>query len=202
MNTFAKNILVSSILSLGLTAAMVAQPGTSQYDQWYRAKYGRPAPTAQASVTPQSPSTSSEAAQQTVPATDFEFWYRAKYGRPSPTEQVAVQAPQVMSADAMPSMAMPVVVVVSDKDVAANTPAEHARIAQSYRGQASDYLAEARKHQAMIAVYQSSPNMTDKNQAATIGHCEYFVAKYNDLAAKSQELAQLHDQMAKAAVKQ
>ena len=42
MNTFAKTILVSSILSLGLTTAMVAQPGTSQYDQWYRAKYGRP----------------------------------------------------------------------------------------------------------------------------------------------------------------
>ena len=60
--------------------------------------------------------------------------------------------------------------------MAANTPAEHARIAQSYRDQAKAYLAEARKHQAMIAAYKSSPNMTYKNQAATINHCEYFVA--------------------------
>jgi hypothetical protein len=33
----------------------------------------------------------------------------------------------------------------------------------------------------------------------TINHCEYFVQTFKDLAAKSQELAQLHDQMAKDA---
>jgi hypothetical protein len=53
----------------------------------------------------------------------------------------------------------------------------------------------------MIAAYKASPNMTSKNQTATIDHCEYFVAKFNDLAVKSQELAQMHEQMAKDAKK-
>jgi hypothetical protein len=200
MNTFARNILVSCILSIAFTTAVVAQPGNSQYDQWYRAKYGRPAPTQQVSVkTPQIDSTVPEATQPTVAVTNFEHWYRAKYGRPSPTEQAAVNSPTVNSAfsEAMPLMVMPV--PVSDKDVAANTPAEHHRIAQSYRDQAQDYLAQARQHQAMVVAYKAGPNMTSKNQAATINHCEYFVAKFSEMAAKSSELAQLHDQMAKVA---
>jgi len=200
MNTFAKNILVSSILSIAFTGSMVAQTGTSQFDQWYRAKYGRPAPTEQASVsTPQANSTPSEATQLTVPVTEFEYWYRAKYGRPPPTEQAAVQAPQVTPADAMPPMVMPI--VVSEKQVEANTPAEHERIAQTYRDQAQGYLAQAKQHEAMLAAYKAGPNMTDKNQAATINHCEYFVAKFNEMAAKSNELAELHNQMAKDAAK-
>jgi hypothetical protein len=200
MNTFVKSILVSSILSIAVTTPMVAQPGNSQFDQWYRAKYGRPAPTQQVIVkTPQIDSIAQEAVQPTVPATNFEHWYRAKYGRPSPTEQALATAPQVNSAssEAMPPMVMPV--AVSDKEVAANTPAEHQRIAQSYRDQAQDYMAQAKQHQAMIVAYKASPNVTSKNQAATIDHCVYFVAKFNEMAAKSIELAQLHDQMAKVA---
>jgi hypothetical protein len=199
MNTFVKSILVSSILSIGLTASMVAQPGTAQYEQWYRAKYGRPSPAAQATPkTPQTNSTSTEATQPTVAVTQFEQWYRAKYGRPSPTEQALVQAPQVNAA--IP-MTMPPMAAISDKDVAANTPAQHARIAQSYRDQAQNYLAQAREHEAMLAAYKTSPNMTSKNQAATINHCEYFVAKFHEMATKSQELAQLHTEMAKEAAK-
>ena len=44
MKTFAKSILISSILAIAATAPMVAQSSSSQFDQWYRAKYGRPAP--------------------------------------------------------------------------------------------------------------------------------------------------------------
>jgi len=201
MNTFAKNILVSSILSIAFTSTMVAQPGTNQFDQWYRAKYGRPAPTAQVNLNAtQLNSPATTAAQPTVAATQFENWYRAKYGRPSPTERAVAPAAQVMSADAMPPMVMPV--AISAKEVAANTPAEHQRIAESYRDQARNYLAQAKEHQAMLAAYKTSPNVNDKNRAATVNHCEYFVAKFSDLAAKSQELAQRHDQMAEQAAKQ
>ena len=49
----------------------------------------------------------------------------------------------------------------------------------------------------MVAAYKANPNINAKNQAATIGHCEYFAAKFHELAAQSQELAQLHEQMAK-----
>ena len=197
MNAFAKNILVSSILAVVTTGSMVAQSNT-QFEQWYRAKYGRPSQTAQATPSPQPTSTSTEATQPTVPVTQFEHWYRAKYGRPSPTEQALVQGPQMNST---PSMTMPPMAAVSDKDVAANTPAEHARIAQSYRDQAQSYLVQAREHEAMLAAYNASPNMTSKNQAATIDHCEYFVAKFHEMAAKSQELAQLHAEMARDAAK-
>jgi hypothetical protein len=78
----------------------------------------------------------------------------------------------------------------------AKTPAEHQRIAQDYRDQAQNYVAQAKEHEAMIAAYKASPNATSKNQAATIGHCEYFAAKFNDLAAKSREVANMHEQMA------
>jgi hypothetical protein len=198
MNTFAKNILVSSILAVVTTSSMVAQSNT-QFEQWYRAKYGRPSPAAQATPkTLQANSTSTEATQPTVAVTQFEHWYRAKYGRPSPTEQAFAQAPQI---NTILPMTMPPMAAISDKDVAANTPAEHARIAQGYRDQAQNYLAQAKEHEAMLAAYKTSPNMTSKNQAATINHCEYFVAKFHEMATKSQELAQLHTEMAKAAAK-
>lgn len=53
----------------------------------------------------------------------------------------------------------------------------------------------------MIVAYKASPNMTSKNQAATINHCEYFGGKFQDLAVKSQELAKMHEQMARDAEK-
>jgi hypothetical protein len=50
----------------------------------------------------------------------------------------------------------------------------------------------------MVAAYKANSSLsTNKNRASTISHCEYFVQTCRDLAAKSQELAQLHEQMAK-----
>lgn len=80
----------------------------------------------------------------------------------------------------------------------AKTPAEHERIAQYYRAQASDYLAEAKDHESMVAAYKANSSLSnEKNRASTIGHCEYFVKTFKELAVKSQELATLHSQMAK-----
>jgi hypothetical protein len=81
----------------------------------------------------------------------------------------------------------------------ARTPAEHQRIAQYYQAKAQDYLAQAKEHERMVAAYKANPSLTAKSQASTINHCEYFVQTLTDLAAKSQELAQLHEQMAKEA---
>ena len=81
----------------------------------------------------------------------------------------------------------------------AKTLAEHQRIAQYYQAKAQDYLAQAKEHEQMVAAYKANPSLTAKSQASTINHCEYFVQTFKDLAAKSQELAQLHDQMAKDA---
>jgi hypothetical protein len=79
----------------------------------------------------------------------------------------------------------------------ARTPAEHQRIAQYYQAKAQDYLAQAKEHEQMVAAYKANPSLTAKSQASTINHCEYFAQTFKDMAAKSQELAQLHEQMAK-----
>ena len=80
----------------------------------------------------------------------------------------------------------------------AKTAAEHERLAQYYRAHASDYLAEAKDHESMVAAYKANSSLSnEKNRASTIGHCEYFVKTFRELAVKAQELAALHEQMAK-----
>jgi hypothetical protein len=82
----------------------------------------------------------------------------------------------------------------------AKTPTEHLRIAQYYKAKALDYLAQAKEHEAMVAAYKANSSLsTDKNQASTISHCEYFVETFKALAANSEELAALHEHMAKDA---
>jgi len=82
----------------------------------------------------------------------------------------------------------------------AKTPAEHERIAKYYREKALDYLAQAKDHEAMVAAYKANSALSnDKNQASTIGHCEYFVQTFKALADNSQDLAALHERMAKDA---
>lgn len=82
----------------------------------------------------------------------------------------------------------------------AKTPAEHRRIAQYYQAKAQDYLNQAKEHEEMLAAYKANPTLsTEKNRASTIGHCEYYVQTFRDLATKTQELAQFHEQMAKDA---
>ena len=50
----------------------------------------------------------------------------------------------------------------------------------------------------MIAAYKANSSLsTEKNRSSTIGHCEYFVKTFKEMAIKSQELAKLHEQMAK-----
>jgi hypothetical protein len=197
MNSFAKSILITGILAIAAAAPMVAQTSNSQFDQWYRAKYGRPALSEQTSLkTTQTTPVAAQPSASTSATGGFEQWYLTKYGRPSSTQVARLQTPQVYAV--APAATRPAV-AVSANDLIARTPAEHEQIAQSYRDQAQDYLAQAKEHAAMVAEYKASPNVNAKNQAATIGHCEYFAAKFNDLAAKSQELAELHEQMAKMA---
>jgi hypothetical protein len=82
----------------------------------------------------------------------------------------------------------------------AKAPAEHQRIAQYYEAKAQDYLAQSKEHEQMVAAYKANSSLSNnKNRASTISHCEYFAQTFKDLAAKSQELAQLHEQMAKDA---
>jgi uncharacterized protein YxeA len=79
----------------------------------------------------------------------------------------------------------------------AKTPAEHRRIAEYYSAKALDYQAQAKEHEQMVAAYKANSSLsTNKNQASTISHCEYFVTTFEALAKNSQELAAEHEQMA------
>jgi hypothetical protein len=79
----------------------------------------------------------------------------------------------------------------------AKTPADHERIAQYYQAKAQGYLAQAQVHQAMLAAYKANPALSNnKNQASTVGHCEYFVQSLQQQAAKAQQQAQSHELMA------
>ncbi|HEY0309344.1 MAG TPA: hypothetical protein VGB94_14370 [Acidobacteriaceae bacterium] len=83
----------------------------------------------------------------------------------------------------------------------AKTPAEHHRIALYYQAKATDYLAQAAEHQKMVDAYKANPSLSAKNAAGTINHCEYFVQEFKTLAAKSQEMATMHEKMATDAEK-
>ena len=102
----------------------------------------------------------------------------------------------------MPSAPQPRPEQLSNKQLktliaSAGTPADHQRIAQYYQAKAQDYLTQAKEHEAMLAAYSANPSaLTDKDRAGTVYHCEYYARKFKDMAAKSEELARLHTQMA------
>ena len=80
----------------------------------------------------------------------------------------------------------------------AKTPAEHERIANFYKLSAQDYKAQAQEHEEMIVAYKANSSLSNnKNRASTIGHCEYFVKTLNQLAVKSEDLAKMHEKMAR-----
>jgi hypothetical protein len=79
----------------------------------------------------------------------------------------------------------------------AKTPADHLRIAAYFEASAQSDRNQAQEHQAMIAAFRANTSLSnDKNRPSTIGHCEYFVKTLNARAAKSDEQAKLHQQMA------
>jgi len=82
----------------------------------------------------------------------------------------------------------------------AKTPAEHRRVAEYYHATAQDYLAQAKEHEELAEAYKKNP-MTSSSKFATgtVNHCEYFAKSFKDMATKMQELADMHEQMAKDA---
>jgi len=85
----------------------------------------------------------------------------------------------------------------------AKTPAEHSRLAQYYEAQAQEFLAQSKEHQEMAEQYKKNVMMsTSKYATGTVNHCEYFAKSFKEDATKAQELATIHEQMAKDAAKQ
>ncbi|HEX9198441.1 MAG TPA: hypothetical protein VF865_02705 [Acidobacteriaceae bacterium] len=219
MKAFVRSILITGTLAIFANSSMVAQTGNGWFEHWYRAKYGRPSPTEEARLkTQQANAASQEATPALVTANGgFEQWYRAKYGRPSPSEEARLTIRPVNAVS--PEGTLPAVAVSASVGqmspghtpamehlgkrqlnkliAAAKTPAEHQRIAKFYQSQAQDYLAQSKEHAQEAEQARNNP-MRNNNKSAfsTVNHCEHFARKFSDLAAKSQELAKQHEQMA------
>ena len=82
----------------------------------------------------------------------------------------------------------------------AKTPEDHHRLARYYESQAQYYLEQSKLHEDMGAAYMKNPLlMSSKWKRGTVDHCNYFAQSLKDTATKMQELANMHEQMAKDA---
>ena len=82
----------------------------------------------------------------------------------------------------------------------AHTPAEHTRIAEYYQAQATAFLAESKEHEEMATAYRNNPATNNsKFVAGTVNHCEYIAQSLKKDADQAQDLAKLHEEMAKGA---
>jgi hypothetical protein len=82
----------------------------------------------------------------------------------------------------------------------AETPRDHQRIANYYKAEAGRMLAEAKDHDELAVAYAKSPNahMTKHPMSGqTADHCKFFADAARKAAQESQELAKLHEEMAK-----
>lgn len=98
MKPFVKSIMFTGILAMAASSVAVAQTSSNSFEQWHRAKYGRPSPTEQARVAANEANTAyrAETPGQVAELTNtwYEGWYRATFGRPSPSEEARIQAEQ------------------------------------------------------------------------------------------------------------
>ena len=84
--------------------------------------------------------------------------------------------------------------------VSAKTPAEHQRIADYYRAESENYLAQAGEHARMGADFEKNPATNNAKFArTTVDHCQYFAKSLQARAVAAAALAQQHEEMAKEA---
>lgn len=76
----------------------------------------------------------------------------------------------------------------------ANTPAEHAALAQYYRAKAEDALAEARRHESMGRSYTGG-KITQRQRMKR--RCQKLSEKQAQIADEYMALAKLHEEEAK-----
>jgi hypothetical protein len=84
----------------------------------------------------------------------------------------------------------------------AKTPGDHQRIAAYYKKQADRMTAEAKEHDELAEVYAKSPNpheMKHPMSGQTVEHCKYFADFARKAAEQAQQLAKMHEDMAKEA---
>ena len=84
----------------------------------------------------------------------------------------------------------------------AKTPQDHQRIADYFKKEADRMLADAKDHEELAVAYAKSPNPHETKHpmaGLTAEHCKFFAEAARKAAQQSQELAKLHEDMAKQA---
>src|SRR4051794_6776604 len=82
----------------------------------------------------------------------------------------------------------------------AKTSADHTRIADYYQAQATNYLAQSKEHEQMAAAYKKNPIFNgSKFATGTVNHCEYVAQSLKKDSDEAQDLAKIHEEMAKEA---
>jgi len=83
----------------------------------------------------------------------------------------------------------------------AKTKEDHLKLADFYQSEAARLEAEAKDHDEMAEMYRKNPTaMAVKHpEAFGEGHCKEIARRYRESAAKTQELAAMHGQLAASA---
>ena len=95
MKTEMRRMVMVGIFGLAASGLAAAQPDT-WFEQWHKAKYGRPTPAVEAQVRTER---QSMAFREEFPGTAampadnwFEQWHKAKFGRPTPAQEARARA--------------------------------------------------------------------------------------------------------------
>jgi len=84
----------------------------------------------------------------------------------------------------------------------AQTPEDHMKLARFYWYEADRLKSEAKDHEEMEADYAENPSNHPVPKWPTLGqHCKALSADYRKAAAEAEQMASLHEEMAKAAKK-
>jgi len=83
---------------------------------------------------------------------------------------------------------------------AAKTPEDHMKLSGYYRAEALKLQAEVKDHEAMAAAYDKNPLAHPIPKGPSLGqHCRNLVKYYGDAAKAHNELADMHEAMARNA---
>ena len=83
----------------------------------------------------------------------------------------------------------------------AKTKEDHLKLADYYKGEAARLEAEATDHDEMAEMYRKNPTPLAVKHPEAIGegHCKEIARRFRESATKTQELAAMHEEMAKTA---
>jgi hypothetical protein len=82
----------------------------------------------------------------------------------------------------------------------AKTPADHMKLAKYYRYEANRLEADVKEHEEMASAYDKNPMAHPIPKGQTLGdHCRNLVKYYGEGVKDANEMAAMHDEMAKSA---